>query len=380
MRLPTLLFRTAAKTLAALGLFVLSGCKLDVTNPNAATEEGVLTTAAGLRALAIGMQGRLGNAMEESITIPGLVSGELGNTNATQSTTREFQRFPIATANTAIEETNVDLLDIWTKNYQVVKSANDILDNIDNVGFVAGTKAGMLALAKLHKAIAFGNLIEAFEQIPIENVPTPAFSNRAAVLAEILSLLASAKTDAQGTPLSTEFTNTILAPGFDLLNTIRAMQARYSLAAGAYDNAITFANEVPTTATSQITFSSTDVNTLADLYHRSKFFGALASYRTNAEAGDNRVNRFTMATALNAFGGESLVETNIFLTDSDPIPLISQDELTLIKAEAYARTNRLPEAINEINTVRGRAGLLPKTAVDLPDQAAVRAEIYRQRT
>ena len=380
MRLPAQIFRTTVRTFTVLGVFALSACKLDVTNPNAATEEGVLTTAAGLRALAIGMQGRLGNAMEESTTIPGIVSGELGNTNATQSTTREFQRFPIATANTAIEETNVDLLDIWTKNYQVVKSANDILDNIDNVGFVAGTKAGMLALAKLHKAIAFGNLIEAFEQIPIENVPSPTFSDRAAVLAEILSLLASAKTDAQSTPLSTEFTGTILAPGFDLLNTIRAMQARYSLAAGAYDNAIGFANEVPGTATSQIAYSATDVNTLADLYHRSRFFGAVASYRTNAETGDNRVNRFTTATALNAFGGESLVETNIILTDSDPMPLFSQDELTLIKAEAYARTNRLQEAINEINTVRGRAGLLPKTIVDLPTQAAVLAEIFRQRT
>ena len=346
MRPPSLFLRTS-RTLAALGIFALSACKLDVTNPNAATEEGVLGTAAGLRALAIGMQGRLGNAMEESITIPGIVSGELGNTNATQSTTREFQQFPTPSANTAIEQTNVDLLVIWTK---------------------------------LHKAIAFGNLIEAFEQIPIENVPNPTFSDRPTVLAEILSLLASAKTDAQSTALSTEFTNTILAPGFDLLNTIRAMQARYSLAAGAYDNAITFANEVPGTAASQVTFSATDVNTLADLYHRSRFFGAIASYRTNAEVGDTRVNRFTTATALNAFGGASLVETNIFLTDPDPIPLFSQDELTLIKAEAYARTNRLPEAINEINTVRSRAGLLPKTAVDLPTQAAVLAEIFRQRT
>lgn len=380
MRLPAHVVLTTTRTLAALGILAMSACKLDVTNPNAATEEGALNTAAGLRAVAIGMQGRLGNAMEESISIPGIVSGELGNTNATQSTTREFQRFPIATANTQIEETNVDLLDIWTKNYQVVKSADDILDNIDKVGLVAGTKAGMLALAKLHKAIAFGNLIEAFEQIPIENVASPAFSPRAAVLAEILSLLASAKTDAQGTPLSAEFTNTILAPNFDLLNTTRAMQARYSLAAGAYDNAITFANEVSATASSQITFSATDPNTLADLYHRSRFFGALTSYRTNAEPGDNRVNRFTTATALNAFGGESLVETNVFLTDPDPIPLFSQDELTLIKAEAYARTNRLPEAINEINVVRARAGLPLKTIVDLPTQAAVLAEIFRQRT
>jgi hypothetical protein len=379
------IFRTSAPgsrrvAIALAGLSFLAACKLDVTNPNAATQAGVLTTAAGLRAVAIGMQGRLGNALEEGIYVPGIVSGELGNTNATQSTTREFQRFPTASANSQIEETNVDLLDIWVKYYGVVKSANDILDNIDNVSFAPGTGAGLLALAKLHKAIAFGTLIEVFEKIPIENVPSPQFADRATVLAEALALLASAKSDATGTPLSTEFTGQILAPGFDLLNTIRAMQARYSLAAGQYQAALDFANEVPATATSVITYTTLDKNPLRDLFHLSKFFGALLSFRTGAEAGDTRVAKYTIATALNAFGGASLVETNIYLTDAEPIPLFTQDELTLIRAEAYARTNRLAEAIAQINIVRSRAGLPAKTAADLPTQATVLDEIYRQRT
>ena len=363
-----------------LAIAIPSACELDIENPNAAPEEGVLTTVAGLRALAIGMQGKYGNALEEGIYIPGLISGELGNTNATQSTTREFQNFPVATANSAIDPTNIDVLDLWVKNYVVVKAANQILDNIEGVGFAPGTQAGMTALAKLHKAMAFGQLIEAFERIPIENVDDPPFADRAAVLTEILALLASAKTDATGTPLTTEFTGTILAPGFDLLNTIRAMQARYSLAAGNYAAALAFTNEVPATATSTVIQSSLDANPLRDLYHGSRFFGAISTYRTNAEAGDTRVNANTMATALTGFGGATLVETNLFLTVASPIPLFSQDELTLIRAEAYARLNQLPEARTEINIVRGRAGLLPKTAVDLPTQAAVLDEIYRQRT
>ena len=62
------------------------------------------------------------------------------------------------------------------------------------------------------------------------------------------------------------------------------------------------------------------------------------------------------------------------------VPAFSQDELTLIRAEALARLNRLPEAIAQINIVRNRAGLVSKTAIDLPDQAAVLAEIFTQRT
>ncbi len=358
----------------------LGACKLDITNPNAATQEGVFTSVAGMRALAIGMQGRFGNAMEENISVTGLISGEFGNTSATQSTTREFQNFPTASSNSAIEETNVDLLDIWAKNYAVIKAANDILDNIGPLTFAPGTRAGMTGLSKLYKAMAYGRLIEAFERIPLSQAPNAQFSDRAAVLTEILSLLASARADVSGTTLTTEFTGSILSPNFDLLNTIRVMQARYSLAAGSYDAALTFANEVPGTASSVISFSSTDINPFADLFHRSKFFGAISTFRTNAEAGDSRVAQFTTATAFAALGGASTFETNIFLTDASPIPVFSQDEVTLIRAEALARLNRLPESIAQINIVRARAGLGQKTAADLPNQAAVLDEIFRQRT
>ena len=45
-----------------------------------------------------------------------------------------------------------------------------------------------------------------------------------------------------------------------------------------------------------------------------------------------------------------------------------------------ARLNRLPEAITQINIVRTKAGLSSKTAADLPTQAAVLDEIFKQRT
>ncbi len=371
------------RTLALLATLAgLVACELDTTNPNAATETNVLTTPAGIRAVAIGMQGRFGNSLEESTFIPGLISGELGNTSATQSTTREFQDFPINTDDRAIDVTNIELLDVWVKNFAVVKSANDILENVENVELAPGTRAGLLALAKLHKAMAFGQLIEMFEQIPITNVACPEFADRATVLAEILSLLASARSDATGTPLTTEFTGQILSPGLDLLNTIRAMQARYSLAAGNYEAALTFANEVPGTATSVQTFTALDKNALRDLYHGSKFYGAIKSFRDNAEAGDTRVDLHTRTDALDAVGGAQVVETNMYPTDASPIPLFTQDELTLIRAEAHARATppRLQLAIDEINVVRARAGLGPKTLIDLPTQQAVLDEIYRQRT
>ncbi|MGI8496938.1 MAG: RagB/SusD family nutrient uptake outer membrane protein [Gemmatimonadaceae bacterium] len=372
--------RCAARAIVAAALVMSAGCDLNIANPNAATELGVLRSAAGIRAIGIGLQGRLGNMLEEGIYVPALLSGELGNTNATTSTTREFQHFPQTTANSLIEETNGDVLDLWSKNYQIVKSANDIIGNIDRVT-IPGTRAGLLALAKLSKAIAFGTLIEAFEKIPIATTgANPPFVDRAAALTEALSLLASAKTDATGTPLSTDFTGSVLAPGFDLLNTIRAMQARYSLAAGNYADALAFANEVPAGVSSVIPFASGDRNPLTELFFGSSFFGALSTFRANAEAGDTRVAKFTTSATPVGFGGATLNGLNIYRAESDPIPLFTQDEMTLIRAEALARLDRLAEAIIQINIVRNANGLPSKTALQLATKQAVLDEIFRQRT
>ena len=374
--------RHAAMLALALPLALgAAACSLDVTNPNAATEGEVLTTPAGLKAVTIGLQGRVGNAVEESVWIPGLVSGELGNTNASQSTQREFQNFPTATANTAIEETNPELLDLWAKWYEVVRSADDILNNVDGVTLAPGTKSGMTALAKTMKAIAFGTLIESFEQIPLDaSQPNPAFSPRADVLARARELLASARADLDAQAPSDEFTSTLLSPGLDLPNTIRALQARYALAAADPEGALGFANEVPPTASSVITYTSTDPNPLRGVIHALSYFAALDSYRTNAEAGDLRVDRYTTDVTQSAFGGATLVGVNVYREQTDPIELFRQDELTLIRAEAHARAERLPDARTAVNAVRTANGLGEKDATALPDQAALLDEIYVQRT
>jgi hypothetical protein len=342
----------------------------------------VLTTPAGLRTLGVGLQGRLGNFIGPSVTLTGVVAGELGNTNASLSTTREFQKYPIASANSAaIDPTNPDLLAFWSTGFQTVRAANDILQNADAVALPAGTKSGLTALAKTAKAFAYGQMIEAWPQLPLDltRVP-PGYNPRSEVLAQVLALLASARTDL-ATPVSTEFTSGVLQSTIDLPNTIRAFQARYALAAGSYDAAIAFANEVPATATSRYSYSTVDPNPIWQSAIANGYFAVISTFRTDAEPGDTRVNRFTQPTQITPtpFGGANLYPLNVYRLSTDPYALFSQDELSLIRAEAYARTNRLPQAIAEINVVRANAGLGPQTAVTLPTQAAVLDEIYRQR-
>jgi starch-binding outer membrane protein, SusD/RagB family len=371
--------RAAAAGAASLALLAAGACALDVTNPNAATEEQVLTTPAGMRALTVGLQGRLGTAIEEAVWIPGLVSGEIGNTNASQATQREFQRFPEDTANTEITNTNPELLDLWARHYALLRTANDVLDNVDDVTLAPGTRSGMTALARTGKALAFGTLIESFEQIVImPEQDDPPFVDRATALAEALALLAQARADLDAQAPSAEFT-ALLAPGFNLPATIRALQARYALAAGQYAQALAFANEVPAAATSVYSYTATDPNPLRQQIQALGYFGALSSFRTQAEAGDTRVARFTTATATTAFGGATLVGINVFRDVADPIPVFTQEELTLIRAEAQARLNQLPEARTLVNAVRTANGLPARDAATLGTQQAILDEIYRQR-
>ena len=357
---------------------LLSACSLDVTNPNAGTQAAVLTSPAGVRAAGVGLEGRFGNSLDHATWVPGVVSGELGTLTNSQAPQRAFQHYPIASLNTALDPTNLELLNFWSRQYQVVRAANDVLGSVDGVPLAPGTKSGLSALAKALQAEAFGTLASAWQQITLDpTADTPTFVDHATALAKVQELLASARNDITTTAPSTEFTSTVLLPGIDLLNTIRAWQARWALEAGQYEQALAFATEVPATATSEFRFSTVDQNPVWGSVNSNRYYGAVATLRTNAEPGDTRVAAKLGTTTIDSLGGTRTLGILLDRNATDPVPLFTQDELSLIRAEAHARANRIPQALAEIDRVRQAAGLPASTA---STQAAVLEEIYRQRT
>jgi len=359
---------------------LLAGCNLDIANPNAATEVNVLTTPAGVRALAVGVQGRWGNARADAVWIPGLVANELGVTNASLAPQRAFQRFPDASAITPLEDVNVDVLNFWSRHYQIVRTADELLASIEGVTLAPGTVSGIRALAFTMKAYAFGTLAEAWQQIPVNitGFQSP-FVDRAAALTATVELLAQARQTLDATPQSAEFTSQLLTPGIDLPSLVRAWQARYALAAGRNDQALAFANDVSANASSEYRYAIVDQSPLWSVFTGLRYFSAQASLRTNAEAGDTRVTRLFGVTPQSSFGGSSIVPVLLFATQTEAYAMFTQDELTLIRAEALARLNRLPEALTRINAVREGAGLVARTALQLATQATMLDEIARQR-
>lgn len=376
------IFAVAAVALGA------TACDLDLQDPNIPTEEEVISNPETLAQTVVGLQAEYSNQLAEPITTVGMVTNELGAMGQTFESYRVVDTGSQPATNDYGFSTGP-----WSGMFRVVRVANVVLDNADDVGFGPGTVSGITAIARLYKAMALGNLIQIYEQIPLEvgpNVRTAPFAARTAVLNEIISLLDQANAGLQATPASAEFNTLMLAPGFDLVNTIRAMQARYNLIAGNLAAADAAAASVAQTVFSEFRFSATDANPIWNLAVNGGNSTAMRPedvFRTQAEAGDQRVAYWTTQAEIQGFA-VPLDNFNRYSDRAHSIPAYLPDEMLLIRAEVAARQNRLQDALNFVNTVRTEctsplpepvACLPALTLAQVPTQAAMLAEILKQR-
>jgi hypothetical protein len=350
-----------------------------VTNPNAATEQAVLTSAVGIRTVAVGLQGRFGNALEHAIWVPGVVAGELGTLTNSQSNHREFQRFPVASLNSPLGSTNLDLLAFWSRQYATVRAADDVLATRRAVPLAAGTRSGVTALAKTLKARASARWPRRGSRSCSSR---PSRRRRSSIGRRRCARARAARLGPRGPRRAgPEHRVHERDPAARLRPAEHDPGLSGALRAGRrqYEQALTFANEVPATATSEFRYSTVDQNPIWGAITGNRYFGAAQTLRTGAEAGDARVTRLLGATPIDSLGGARALQVLVYRNPGDAYPLFTQDELTLIRAEAHARLNRLPQAATEVNRVRTAAGLAARPAADLASQQAVLDEILRQR-
>lgn len=379
------------KRMAVYGTLLLAGlsaggCDLDLNDPNNTTEEDVFGDPLNLLGVGIGVQAEAAELVGAYIFATSLATDEMGAGTGT------FPNFKNADAGLELETGQFLNEEPWSRAYRVIKLSNDLLTAVPDANLRAGTKSGLIAMAKTFKAMSFGILAALYPQAPtdvgIDN-PAATFSDRAQVLAEAIALLESARQDLQATAVSDEFNATVVAPGFNLEPTINALLARYNLMAGNYAAAAAAAALVPAGARSEFRFSATDRNSVNNIVYNSGNpyqIRARQELRLGAEAGDQRVAYWVEAAT---FQGENFVldELNVYRTAEAPFPIFLPDEMKLIRAEAAARTGDLATARTLINEVRTQCGVttepaacLPAlAAADLSTEAAVLAEILKQR-
>jgi hypothetical protein len=335
------------RVLAAFAAGVsLAGCDLDLTNPNAPTEQATLSSADGIIAVAVGAQARFAFASGAFIYAAGLLNEELGAVSAALVT--------ISDAESGIVPFGANLVaDFWNGEYRVIKSANDLIANAPNATFDAGTRNGILALGYLLKAAAIGELVQGFKQIALDglDMATPTFVDRSTALGRALALLDSAETEfAKG--VSTQFSGTILGRSFNIPNTIRAYRARYQRILGNHQAALTAADAVDRRVFSQLTFTDQSPNPVFNFSSGSSGVLPRDAWRLAAPAGDQRVTYHVVVANVTGRIGTPLDSFAVFRARTGALPLSYPDEVLLIKAEALVNLNQLPQAQAVLDSVR----------------------------
>lgn len=374
--------------ITCLLLVFVSSCKLDVINPNNATDQQVLTTREGIIALSIGLRQYYSTSgLSTTMLTPCVTAREVKGV-ATFTNTLELEA-----GGTTLPTANGNILSLWSTMQREMAMCESIIESAPKVGGLEPDMlSGVMAHAYLFKAMALSELAMAFEQANIAtSTSSPVqFISRARVLAEAIRLLDLAITTVNATPPSTAFNVAVTGPDFDLKNTLFAYQARICLMAGSYQKALDNANLVDLTKASKFTYTTLSPNPLYQLYNVTISYRPRENFGLPAglfDANDQRYN-FYFRLPKATINGDVVVSMAGFATaQTTAIPVYLPDEMKLIKAEAILRLNgSTNDAIAQIDAVRTQAsgdlfgvnaGLPAYNGPTTPD--ALLLEIYKQR-
>lgn len=368
------------------GLLGQTSCTKNYDNPNAATEQQVFSTPQGLTGVAVGLQriytaGRA-SSLYNKIAINGLLTGELFVIN--QGNTSEYQ---LQLGGGSVDGTNTMLAGLWTSSNKIIYDANKVLAAAATLGDKAYA-SGLIGYTTIFKALALGDLAQFWEQIPVGIGQNVTFVNRLQGYTRAITEIDQALAAIAANPISASFLLNIPA-GIDIVNTLNALKARYSLFLGNYQQALQAANAVDLGKRSTFNFNNIVLNPIFETAtSTNNVFGVANTATLGLPAGlepntaDKRLNFYTT----NAFASKI---AGFAAASNTAIPIYLPSEMILIKAEAHARMTppNLNTALTELNKVITKepsadlfgvgAGLPPINGPLTQDELL--REIYRQR-
>ncbi len=281
----------------------------------------------------------------------------------------------------------------WGGRYGAIKDINLTLEGLTNTtadfstAEIAGTR-GVLNTLKAHELLMVANN-QGANGIRID-VADPdnlgPFVGYDEALTAIAGLLAEASTDLEAAGSDIPFN---LTSGYQVafLKFNKALSARVEAYRGNYpavlsllsDSFMHMAGDLKTGVHHTFLLIGVDV--------ANPLFGALnqtaivrvshSSFVDDAEAGDTRVEKVVLRDSPTEASG--LIGTHdvwIYQTNVDNIPIIRNEELILLFAEANMATSPM-DAVNAINVIRNAAGLSNYAGVTTP--AGLEDEILAQR-
>jgi hypothetical protein len=246
----------------------------------------------------------------------------------------------------------------------------------------------IIAIAKTHKALVYGEMAAIFGSIPV-NIPadlTPApFVSQADAYAKVQTLLDEALAGFKSVDLPQDMNYGGDAAAWATL--AHSLKARYFLHVNNFSSALTEANQGMQTGSWLAFYDEGNAREFSpwgffsideanELRGNKVFIDSLKS-----EAGDTRLNEYFTAQddsslilgyakrGQTATNPEELVSDHIaiikkYSTYGEDFPMMSAEEVTLIRAEARAETGDVSGGIADVNMIRAAANLGPFSTSD----------------
>jgi starch-binding outer membrane protein, SusD/RagB family len=370
-------------------LMMAGSCKKDYTDPSRPIEENVFTTPRGLTGVAVGLQrvyalGR-GSSFYNFISIDALTTKQVNLLNP-----GNLPEFQLASGGAAVDGTNTMLAGLWTTSNKIIYDADLVISNANNLSD-KGYASGLIAYASIFKALSIGAMAQFWDRVPNGTGSNVNFVSRTDGFNNAISVINNALAAIAANPIPATFASNVPA-GIDIINTLQALKARYSLFAGNYAQALATANLVDLTKKSTLNFDAQNINTIFEtcasnfnVYQPISQALGLPAALVPAPA-DKRPAFYVGPSGapawpwvIRGFGG----------TATAAFPIYLPGEMTLIKAECYARqaTPDLANGLIELNKIVTKTPAADPFGVgaDLPlivgplTQPQLLDEIYRHR-
>lgn len=326
-------------TTVLMAVVTQTSCKKDYSDPSRATEDKVFNTPSGLTGVVVGLQrvytlGR-GSTLYNLITINGLTTNELIVVNT--GNTAEVQ---LAAGGTSVDGNHTMLTTFWTTCNKVIYDADLVIANAKKLAD-KNYASGLIAYASIFKALSIGDMSQFWEKVPDGTGTNVTFINRVDGFKKAIAVIDEALAAISANAISSSFISSVPA-GIDISNTLNALKARYSLYAGLYPQALAAANLVDITKKSTFNYDALSLNPVFEVATSTNnvvqpkdstlgLVPALAPSLTDARVPFYTVINPTIAPRfrINNFGNAA----------TTAIPVYLPGEMTLIKAECYARAN-----------------------------------------
>ncbi|MBG9375872.1 RagB/SusD family nutrient uptake outer membrane protein [Panacibacter sp. DH6] len=355
-------------------LAALVSCKKDYGNLNTPTAEQFLNNASKseLNNLVSGAESGMRNNLALYLDDVGTIGREVYRFSGSEP---RYITDLLGANDGSLSNSNFYITNPWASRYRVVKNCNILAEAALNSSQVsAAEKSGYIGFARTIKAYQLLLNLNLTDSNGIRtDVANPdalgPIVSRADALNAIAALLDSAKTDLTGAAIAFPLAG---FAGFNdaagLLKVNRAIAGRVAIYRSQWSEALADLDESFFDLGGDLyggvnhIFRTGSGDQLNPAFIPQNQTGetrlAHPSYAADIEDGDDRINKATLRNATASLNGlSSNRDVWVYTSSTANIPIIRNEELILIYAEANIQTGNFSEAVKAVNVIRNAHGL-----------------------